>query len=130
MMNDAMRTTNNCTLQDIEKCKDKEELRNTIIRKQPGFYQKIEAGGALNYLHQAYQFISLEEKAKAANKQKLTAVEKNKLAVMYMEMRQDGDIRNSLCEKYRIDMTSAANKKSKSQIKTEKTIKELEDAMK
>ena len=43
-------------------------------------------------------------------------------------MRQDADIRNSLCEKYRIDVDGALNKKSKSQLKTEKTVKELEEA--
>lgn len=48
---------------------------------------KIEAGGALNYLNEAYQFIMAEEKLKSANKQKLTAMEKNKLALVYMEMR-------------------------------------------
>ena len=79
-------------------------------------------------MHQAYKFIQGEEKSKAANTQSLTAVEKNKLAVMYMEMRQDADIRNSLCEKYRIDVDGALNKKSKSQLKTEKTVKELEEA--
>ena len=44
-----------------------------------------------------------EEKLKSANKQKLTAMEKNKLAIIYMEMRQDADIRNSLCDKYKLD---------------------------
>ena len=45
-------------------------------------------------------------------------------------MRQDADIRNSLCQKYRIDVDGALNKKSKSQLKTEKTVKELEQAYK
>ena len=130
LMTDALRTTNNCTLQDIMKCKDREELRNLIIRTQPNHYQKIEAGGVLNCLHQAYRFISLEEESKAANKQKLTAVEKNKLALMYMEMRQDADIRNSLCDKFKVDVEAVRNKKSKSQVKADKTVKELEDVMK
>lgn len=68
----------------------------------------------LNYLHQAYRFISQEEANKAANKQKLTAVEKNKLALMYMEMRQDADIRNSLSDKFKVDVEGILNKKSKS----------------
>ena len=41
----------------------------------------------MNYLNEAYMFILAEEKIKSANKQKLTAMEKNKLAVLYMEMR-------------------------------------------
>lgn len=84
------------------------------MRTQPNHYQKIEAGGVLNYLHQAYRFISQEEANKAANKQKLTAVEKNKLALMYMEMRQDADIRNSLSDKFKVDVEGILNKKSKS----------------
>lgn len=84
----------------------------------------------LNYLHQAYRFISQEEANKAANKQKLTAVEKNKLALMYMEMRQDADIRNSLSDKFKVDVEGILNKKSKSQVKADKTVKELEDVMK
>ena len=56
-----------------------------------------------------------EEKIKSANKQKLTAMEKNKLAVMYMEMRQDADIRNSLCDKYKLDPEAMRNKKTKTQ---------------
>lgn len=35
LMTDALRTTNNCTLQDIQRCKDKESLRNLIVRTQP-----------------------------------------------------------------------------------------------
>ena len=62
-------------------------LRQLILRRQPKYEQKIEAGGALNYLNEAYQFIMIEEKLKSANKQKLTAMEKNKLALLYMDMR-------------------------------------------
>ena len=54
-----------------------------------------------------------EEKVKSANKQKLTAMEKNKLALIYMEMRQEADIRNSLCDKYRLDPQLMKNKKTK-----------------
>ena len=82
-----MSTTNACTIQEVEKCKDRQELHNLIVRKQPKYEVKIEAGGALNYLNEAYQFIMAEEQLKSANKQKLTAMEKNKLALMYMEMR-------------------------------------------
>lgn len=67
----------------------------------------------MNYLNEAYMFIMAEEKIKSANKQKLTAMEKNKLAVLYMEMRQDADIRNSLCDKYRLDPEVLKNKKTK-----------------
>ena len=41
-------------------------------------------------------------------------MEKNKLAVMYMEMRQEADIRSSLAEKYKIDLEEMADKKRKS----------------
>ena len=68
MMSDCMRTTNNVTLKDIEDCKGREELRTLIVRRQPTYQQKIEAGGALNYLNQAYNFITIEEQIKAANK--------------------------------------------------------------
>ena len=63
-----MNTTNPCTLVEIEACKDREELRNLVIRRQPKFLSKIEAGGALNYLNEAYAFIMAEEKIKSANK--------------------------------------------------------------
>jgi len=58
---DFMSTTNATTMAEIEKCADKEELRNLILRRQPKLEQKIAAGGALNYLSEAYQFIVLEE---------------------------------------------------------------------
>ena len=86
-MNDFLNTTNPCTIAEVELCKDKEQLRNLIVRRQPRYEARIEAGGALNYLNEAYNFIMAEEKMKSANKQKLTAMEKNKLALMYMEMR-------------------------------------------
>lgn len=83
------------------------------MRRQPREQERIEAGGALNYLNEAYNFIMNEEKLKSANKQKLTAMEKNKLAVMYMEMRQEADIRNSLCEKFKVDPTTIDRQKTK-----------------
>ena len=49
---------------------------------------------------------------------------------MYMEMRQDADIRNSLSDKFKVDVAGTQNKKSKSQIKADRTVKELEDVMK
>ena len=55
----------------------------------------------------------MEERSKSANKQKLTAMEKNKLAVMYMEMRQDADVRNQLCDKYKLDPEAIRNKQTK-----------------
>lgn len=45
---------------------------------------------------------------------------------MYMEMRQDADIRGSLCEKYNFDKDAVKNKKSRSQLKADKVIRELE----
>ena len=57
-----------------------------------------------------------EEKMKSANKQKLTAMEKNKLAIMYLDMRQDADVRNELCNKYRIN-PNAINKEQESKQK-------------
>ena len=69
-----------------------------------------------------------EEKMKSANKQKLTAMEKNKLAIMYMEMRQDFDIRTSLCDKYKVDPKNIQSLKTKAQKKAEKAIKEMEVA--
>ena len=56
-----------------------------------------------------------EEKLKAADKKKLTGMEKNQLALMYMEMRQDADIRNTLCDKYKIDKEALKNKKTRKQ---------------
>ena len=67
-MNDFMSVTNNFTITDIEKCKDKDDLHKLIVRRQPSDDIKIPAGGVLNYLHEAYQYISLEEKSKDANK--------------------------------------------------------------
>ena len=67
-MFDFLSTTNPCTVADIDKIRNKEQLRNLIIRRQPKFEQKIEAGGALNYLNEAYNFIMAEEKLKSANK--------------------------------------------------------------
>jgi len=84
-----------------------------ILRRQPKYETKIESGGALNYLNEAYQFIMAEEKLKSANKQKLTAMEKNKLALLYMDMRQDADIRNDLCDKYKIDPEAIRNRRTK-----------------
>ena len=46
-----------------------------------------------------------EEKTKSANKKKLTAMEKNKMAIMYMQMRQEADIRTALCDKFKVDPT-------------------------
>ena len=43
-------------------------LRCLIVRRQPSYDHKIEAGGALNYLHEAYEFIAMEERSKSANK--------------------------------------------------------------
>ena len=97
-----MATTNDCTVTDLELCHDNEEVRNVILRRQPDNETKLEAGGALNYLTEAYRFIENYETMQYGNKQKLTAVVKNKLAIMYMEMRQEADIRNSLCEVYRV----------------------------
>ena len=54
-----------------------------------------------------------EEKLKSANKQKLTAMEKNKLALIYMEMRQDADVRVDLCTKYNIKAESFKKKRTK-----------------
>ena len=71
-MTDFLSTVNPCTIADVEKCRNKDELRNLIIRTQPKFEEKIEAGGSLNYLNEAYKFIMAEEKLKAANKKKLT----------------------------------------------------------
>lgn len=88
----------------------------------------MEAGGALNYLNEAYSFIINEEKMKSANKQKLTAMEKNKLALMYMEMRQEADIRNNLCEKYKVDPTAVERKRTKTQKAAELFIKDIEEA--
>jgi len=76
-MYDFLNTTNPCTITEVEKCKNKEDLRNLIVRRQPKMGSKIEAGGALNYLNEAYQFITAEEKLKAADKKKLTGMEKN-----------------------------------------------------
>ena len=56
-----------------------------------------------------------EEKTKSANKKKLTAMEKNKLAITYMQMRQEADIRNSLCDKYKLDPEAMKNRKTKAQ---------------
>ena len=53
-MIDFLSTTNQCTIFDVERCKNKEDLRNLIVRRQPKMEQKIEAGGALNYLNEAY----------------------------------------------------------------------------
>lgn len=114
-MFDFLSTTNPCTVADVEKCRNKEQLRNLIIRRQPKFEQKIEAGGALNYLNEAYNFIMAEEKLKSANKQKLTAMEKNKLAIMYMEMRQEADIRNKLCDEYKVNPTVINTNKTKAE---------------
>ena len=68
-----------------------------------------------------------EEQLKSANKQKLTAMEKNKLALTYMEMRQEADLRNELCEKYRIDPVAIRNRKTKVQKKTDIFLKQMED---
>ena len=65
---------------------------------------------------------------KSGDKQKLTAMEKNKLAIMYMEMRQDFDIRSSLCEKYKVDPKVIKNEKTRAQKKAEQAIREMEEA--
>ena len=57
MMQDALRTVNDCSVQDVEKCRDKDDLRELIIRRQPKFDTKIAAGGALNYLNEGFKFI-------------------------------------------------------------------------
>ena len=67
-----------------------------------------------------------EEKLKSANKQKLTAMEKNKLALLYMDMRQDADIRNDLCYKYKIDPEAIRNRRTKQQKKTDEFLKQVE----
>lgn len=125
-MFDFLSTTNPCTVADIDKTRNKEQLRNLIIRRQPKFEQKIEAGGALNYLNEAYNFIMAEEKLKSANKQKLTAMEKNKLAIMYMEMRQEADIRNKLCDEYKINPLVINSNKTRAEKQAEAEIKKLE----
>ena len=126
IMFDFLSTTNPCTVADVDQCRNKEQLRNLIIRRQPKFEQKIEAGGALNYLNEAYNFIMAEEKLKSANKQKLTAMEKNKLAIMYMEMRQEADIRNKLCDEYKIDPLVINSDKTRAAKQAEAEIKKLE----
>lgn len=100
-------------------------LRNLVIRRQPSIDSKLEAGGALNYLQEAYQFISAEEKSKSANKQKLTAIEKNKLALIYMEMRQDADVRYNLCQKFKIDIENIDVNKTKDQAEANQLLQEM-----
>ena len=125
---DFLSTTNNCTIGQVEQCQDKDELKNLIVRRQPDYDHKIEAGGALNYLNEAYKFIMAEEKLKSANKQKLTAMEKNKLALTYMEMRQEADIRHDLCHKYKLDPEAMRNKKTKTQREADDLLREMEEA--
>ena len=72
----------------------------------------------------------MEERSKSANKQKLTAMEKNKLAVMYMEMRQDADVRNQLCDKYKLDPEAIRNKQTKVQRKVNELLNEMDEEMK
>ena len=67
-----------------------------------------------------------EEKLKSANKQKLTAMEKNKLALLYMDMRQEADIRNDLCYKYKIDPDQIRNRRTRQQKKTDEFLKQVE----
>ena len=56
-------------------------------------------------------------------------MEKNKLATIYMEMRQEADIRNSLCDKYKLDPEVMKNKKTRAQQKVEDEIQALEAAL-
>ena len=37
LMIDYLSTVNPCTIADVEKCRDKDELRELIIRRQPKF---------------------------------------------------------------------------------------------
>ena len=37
LMKDFMSTTNPCTIAEVEGCKDKEQLRNLIVRRQPRY---------------------------------------------------------------------------------------------
>ena len=42
-------------------------------------------------------------------------MEKNKLAIMYMDLRQDADVRIDLCHKYRVDPDAVRKKRTKQQ---------------
>ena len=55
-------------------------------------------------------------------------MEKNKLALMYMDMRQDADIRNDLCRKYRIDPKALKKKKTKLQRDVDKVLEQAAKA--
>ena len=53
-------------------------------------------------------------------------MEKNKLAIMYMEMRQEADIRNKLCDEYKINPLVINSNKTRAEKQAEAEIKKLE----
>ena len=72
------------SLHEVEACRNKIQLKNLLLKKQKEYGVRLEVGGSLNYIEEAYAKIAEEEKKRAASKQKLTALEKNRMAISYV----------------------------------------------
>ena len=86
--------------------------------------QRLHAGGSLNYLDEAFNFIKSEE-AKRPN-QKLTELEKNRLALKYAQLMSDNDVKNGLVESYKIDTEAGKRKQEKKKARKDLRLEYIE----
>ena len=100
-----------------------------LLKKQSKYEERLDAGGSLNYIEDAYRQIAEEEKRRAASKQKLTALEKNRMAILYTEMREEGNLRNSLVEKFRISKPREDRKRDKIRRELDKDLNAMNEEM-
>ena len=83
----------------------------------------MHAGGSLYYLDEAFNMIRSEE-AKRPN-QKLTDLEKNRLAMKYAELMSENDVKNGLVESYKIDTEARKRRQDKKKERMEAKLEHL-----
>jgi len=75
-------------------------------------------------LDEAFNFIKSEE-AKRPN-QKLTELEKNRLALKYAQLMSDNDVKNGLVESYKIDTEAGKRKQEKKKARKDLRLEYIE----
>ena len=122
-MKDALSTRNTVTLNEVEHCRDVLDLKTLYVKRQQKPLQRLHAGGSLYYLDEAFNMIRSEE-AKRPN-QKLTDLEKNRLAMKYAELMSDNDVKNGLVESYKIDTEARKRRQDKKKERMEAKLEHL-----
>ena len=61
-LSQSLKPTNAVSMSDIENCKNKMQLKNLLLKKQKKYEERLDVGGSLNYIEDAYRQIAEEEK--------------------------------------------------------------------